>query len=447
MKILHYSLGLPPFRSGGLTKYSVDLIKEQSKQGYDVFLLYPGSINRFKKTTIENDTDFFGVKVYELINPLPISLLNGVKEVSYYYDKKDQGYFYKWLNKNRIEVIHIHTLMGLPLELILAAKQLNIRIIYTTHDYYGICPKVNLIRENGQICNNNLEFNICEKCCKNGLSYKKIIIMQSRIYRVIKRFSIGKKLIRLFKCNMIKNLKGELNSTNLQCKEEYAKEYKKLQEYYYTIFNNIDYFHFNSSVSKKVFEKYIYNIKGQVIPITHADIKDNRKLKNYKNEKIRILFLGNELPYKGLDMLKRSLKEIPSDKFILNVYGTDSIENKKNINYHGKYKYKDLEKIFEDNDIIIIPSIWFETFSLVALEAYSFGMPIILTDFVGFKDNIKNNETGFIIKPNENDLSHLLNSIINDKNKLREINKNILLESFELDIENHVKKIIKLYEE
>lgn len=31
MKILHYNLGLPPYRSGGLTKYSTDLMIEQSK--------------------------------------------------------------------------------------------------------------------------------------------------------------------------------------------------------------------------------------------------------------------------------------------------------------------------------------------------------------------------------------------------------------------------------
>jgi hypothetical protein len=30
MKILHYSLGFPPYRTGGLTKYAVDLAGEHS---------------------------------------------------------------------------------------------------------------------------------------------------------------------------------------------------------------------------------------------------------------------------------------------------------------------------------------------------------------------------------------------------------------------------------
>ena len=46
MKILHYSLGLPPFRSGGLTKYSMDLINQQAKLGADISLLYHRFYNK-----------------------------------------------------------------------------------------------------------------------------------------------------------------------------------------------------------------------------------------------------------------------------------------------------------------------------------------------------------------------------------------------------------------
>ncbi|PWX16366.1 hypothetical protein CYK66_07125 [Clostridium perfringens] len=44
MNILHYSLGLPPYRSGGLTKYTIDLMEEQINQGENVSLLFPGKI-------------------------------------------------------------------------------------------------------------------------------------------------------------------------------------------------------------------------------------------------------------------------------------------------------------------------------------------------------------------------------------------------------------------
>ena len=47
MNILHYSLGFPPFRRGGMIKYCMDLIGEQIKAGYNVSLIWPGEIYNF----------------------------------------------------------------------------------------------------------------------------------------------------------------------------------------------------------------------------------------------------------------------------------------------------------------------------------------------------------------------------------------------------------------
>ena len=41
MKILHYTLGFQPQRTGGLVKYAEDLMLEQIAQGYQVAALYP----------------------------------------------------------------------------------------------------------------------------------------------------------------------------------------------------------------------------------------------------------------------------------------------------------------------------------------------------------------------------------------------------------------------
>ena len=44
MKILHYSLGFPPYRRGGLTKYCIDLMVTKRKLGHDVAMLWPGDM-------------------------------------------------------------------------------------------------------------------------------------------------------------------------------------------------------------------------------------------------------------------------------------------------------------------------------------------------------------------------------------------------------------------
>jgi hypothetical protein len=42
MKILVYSLGLPPFRRGGLVNYSVDLAEQLTTAGNEVIFVYLG---------------------------------------------------------------------------------------------------------------------------------------------------------------------------------------------------------------------------------------------------------------------------------------------------------------------------------------------------------------------------------------------------------------------
>ena len=59
MKIIEYTLGLPPYRRGGLPRYSLDLATELAKDN-DVYLLYPGQMMPNAKTLkfVEVPTNF-----------------------------------------------------------------------------------------------------------------------------------------------------------------------------------------------------------------------------------------------------------------------------------------------------------------------------------------------------------------------------------------------------
>ena len=68
MNILHYSLGFPPYRRGGMTKYCMDLIDEQKKAGHKVSLLWPGKYKdsspkcHIKKQKNEYDESFINYR-------------------------------------------------------------------------------------------------------------------------------------------------------------------------------------------------------------------------------------------------------------------------------------------------------------------------------------------------------------------------------------------------
>ncbi|MFI3285205.1 MAG: glycosyltransferase [Rikenellaceae bacterium] len=155
MKILHYTLGLAPQRSGGMTKYATDLMMEQARQGHDVTLLYPcgyrwwSDITYSKKGAKENS-----IQLYKLKNSLPIPLLYGIKSPKDFIASRriSEKAMESLYNDIKPDVFHVHTLMGLPIELLQFLKHKGVKLIYTSHDYFGICPKVNLIDFDGKLC-------------------------------------------------------------------------------------------------------------------------------------------------------------------------------------------------------------------------------------------------------------------------------------------------------
>ena len=79
MKIIHYFLGFPPYRTGGLTKYAFDLMKSQVTDGHEVMVLWPGEIKKYSvEPKIRECKRVEGIRNFEIINPLPVSLDEGI---------------------------------------------------------------------------------------------------------------------------------------------------------------------------------------------------------------------------------------------------------------------------------------------------------------------------------------------------------------------------------
>ena len=103
------------------------------------------------------------------------------------------------------------------------------------------------------------------------------------------------------------------------------------------------------------------------------------------------------------------------------------------MNIHGRYDYNELEKIFDDTDVLVVPSIWYETFGFTVLEGLSYGVPVIISDNVGAK-NILVKGAGIIIE--NMTVEKLCKTLQNlSVNKLSEMNNVIVNQQVILDIE------------
>lgn len=380
MRILHYSLGFPPYRSGGLTKFCVDLMKQQVAQGHEVSLLWPGQMIA-GEVRIKHKATVDGVFSYEMINPLPISFDEGIVEIEAFVKIGKLEVFKRFLNELQPDVIHIHTLMGLYYNFVLAAKQLDKKIVFTAHDFFPICPKVTMFRD-GTICNSVQNLEKCPQCNATALNLRKIRILQSAPYRMLKDSRFVKSLRKKHRDRYLNEERKE-QSVILRGSDDY----KRLRDYYWKMLESMDAIHFNSTITKEVYDNLFSIKKSLIIPITHTSVEDHRKIKKYSCDHLRIRYLGPQGEGKGFFLLKEALDKLWNERqdFSLDIH-FQPVQPSIYMKSHDRYSYNELEQIFEQTDILIAPSVWYETFGYTVIEALSFGVPVIISGTVGAKD-------------------------------------------------------------
>jgi glycosyltransferase involved in cell wall biosynthesis len=440
--------------------YAKDLAFEESKNGVKVVMLFPG---KYKFNRDGSSIAFYkkinDISLYQIINPQFVSF-SGIKNPKDFIRPKTNNRYKDFLIKNKIDVLHVHSLIGLPKELIYEAKNLGVKVVFTTHDYYGLCPKINLFDYNNSIC---LDYNLGKKCIKcnydsDDKEYLKrhLLIAHPLIFKfmlnVYKLFKRNKKIAE--NNNLVDN---QLNTNGL----DNGPDYVEFRNYYKNVLEQCDLVIFNSYITKETFSQYmdINSINYKVIPVTHSKIRDNRNTFKYipvKDNKINFIYLGELSRKKGFFDLINVLEEIKKQysNWQLHIYGDFShldIEkyDRNFYKFYGKYNHEDLPRIFSNASMIIIPSKWRETFGLIGLEAYSYGIPALVSENVGFSMIINENKNGIVYEESGDNiyLKKSIVEILEQPEKLKEINKEIL-KDVNFDnylIENHTKQIIGCY--
>ena len=388
MVILHISLGLPPFRTGGLNRYCLDLMREQKRQGETVELLYPGEFIVGRKTKIKR-TRNQEFQVFRVLNPLPLALTSGISEpVRYMKPCKNPEVYYRFLTRNKPDIIHIHSFQGIHKEFFQIAKQLHIKMVFTTHDYYPFCPCCVLLQRNGALCSGP-EGNKCALCNQGrGFSPFKEFIMQSRLYEKLKYSSVVAKI----RSQQVKSMEQDISNVNLsfhRSNEVKAPKYDELRQYYLEILSCVDKVHANSIVAQEIYKKFSPNSFYCQLGITHAGItlKQHTADKNVR----RFGYVGGTKYYKGLIVLLKAIAILEARNitdYELWLYGADYQEyasQNSHIHNGGEYNEKTEAAVWASFDTLIVPSQCNETFGFVVTEAISHGVSVICSDLVGAK--------------------------------------------------------------
>lgn len=426
MQILHYALGFSPYARGGLTKYVVDLMAAQRRSGYEVGMLWPGQMKTGKESKIISCGKVEGINSYQLINPLPLSQIYGIENTKIFQENRDVSLCADFIENLNPDVIHIHTLMGMPKELIELLSIKQVRTVYTTHDFFGICPKT-ILFFNHQSCADNVDCLGCPECNYGALTKVKMMVLQSGLYRGIKESAIVKMIRKSAK-------KDKLQSSDkdkiVDPENKRISDYQTLRKYYISILQDIKCIHFNSSYVYEIFKRFMTIREYKILPITNAEISNNKILKKFETtKKLKLCYVGAIADYKGISLLLEALDSITQENssiassFELHVYGETVVE-KDYVVQHLPYKYSELKNVMANIDLLCVPRD--VSFGFSVIEGMSYGVPVLVSDEVGAKDLVQDTVTGLVCKCTVEGLKEKIIEVIYNREILSQINQNLI---------------------
>jgi glycosyltransferase involved in cell wall biosynthesis len=444
LKILLVTDGRYPEYVNGVSIYIRYLAEEMVKKGHDVYIFHHIKSGFLKRPrilkTIENHITYYG------IYNSPISFSEGfVHPLKSCHESKTEKIFLDVLEYINPDIVHFHEFERTPSFCLDIVNAKNIPILVTLHDYWLICPRLQLFTLDESICKGPDEGKNCVVNCLAGdyftRQYRKIIMTLPNGYMVK-----GIKKIR----NMYKKVRGEhlgqtlshnklkknsLDGRNKRLKEEFRARYI----YNQNSLSMADLILAVSTCVKGIFEGH--GIERDKIAVNQLGVKFNelkkRKISRFEKYPIRFGFLGHLGPSKGSHCIIEAAKKISPDRARFLFYGGADDEtlydfrrntsDLKHCAYKGRYNYKELDDVFNSFEVLIIPSLWQETLGMIGLEAQAAGIPVIASDIGGMKDYVRDGINGLLFPPGDvGALTGCLNSILEHPSQIEKMSSHVM---------------------
>jgi len=384
LRILQVIHQFPPEIWTGAETYVYNLSQELAKQAEDV-AVFCRSMDRIgDDCTIVKDV-FNGLEIYRVKNRIQYDTFEQT-----YYNPKIEDRFKQVIAEFKPDIVHFHHCVVLSATLLSIAKELGLPTILTLHDFWFICPRINLLKPDLTICPGPKTQMDCLVCLADYSPKAKKLKGALEIIRNIPALHTPAKWL----------LSALPDKSAIQIIDRW-KVLKPLLEATDLI----------ESPSNFLRDKYVeYGLDPAKIIYSNNGM-DTSLFKNFKkttSDKLRFGYVGSFSRHKGLDVLIDAFNKIQSDICELNIFANYEADEtahafynelklrsmNPNVHFRGGFVNSDVAKVHSEIDVLIVPSIWYENSPLTIQEAYLAGSPVITSNIGGMAEYVKNEISG-----------------------------------------------------
>jgi glycosyltransferase involved in cell wall biosynthesis len=292
------------------------------------------------------------------------------------------AYLKKYLESERPDFLHLVSGWLISASPIAIAQDLGIPTVVSLTDFWFLCPRISMLRVNGQICKLPLNPADCARCLAES----------KRRYRLPGKLMPG------------------LASIFWKWQEKRHKTVQERMDFIRRVLNQA-----NAIISPSEFLRTVYVASGidenhiifsrQGFDFTNFQTTLSEKS---KSSKLRLGYIGQIMRHKGVHVLLEAIRLIRDNELEISIFGNltanpqytrqlyQKAKGDERVKFKGSFNRQDLSQVMKALDVIIVPSLWYENSPNIILEALAYKTPVITSDIGGMSELIHHGKNGLV---------------------------------------------------
>jgi glycosyltransferase involved in cell wall biosynthesis len=408
MNILLVSPHFPPRHIGGVETYTKRLAEYLNASGDHVEVVCVEQVDAPDAAfQVATDTSF-GYPVHRLYT-------NWSNERDTFRASYHSQLIQRWtedlIARCSPDVMHLHSGYLLGGAVLDAAHRLSVPTVVTLHDFWFICARITLLQPSGALCSGPDSSAKCAWC----------LATEQRRFRLPETWTggrLGRAAVRLL------NLPAAATALG------WSGAVAAVAERSRTLLAALAKADLVMAPSR--FLRDLMVRAG--VPVDHITISrcgiemPEIALREPRTRlPIRVGYLGQLAPHKGVGVLIDALHDLPGCPFEAQLYGdpqpharyVDGLRQKAHLDsrivFKGPYLHGQVYEILGRLDVIVVPSVWYENSPFVIQEAQAAHVPVIASRLGGMRELVQDEIDGLLFEPgNSRDLARQLRRMLEE---------------------------------
>ncbi|MCX6356548.1 MAG: glycosyltransferase [Candidatus Aureabacteria bacterium] len=406
MKIVVLVHGYPPTAVAGTEICAQRLCVALRNAGHGVTVMTREEFPGAPEYKVIRDTQD-GVPVIRVVNNF-----TKLRE-AYRYEEhpRIEEIFGKLIAGTAPDLVHIQHLAGASWRIPAMVKERGIPLVISLHDYWYPCERVQLLRPDGTICPGPDEGRNCARYCAHGaLSYMASAVMERIRWRTGFTGRFPAEAVVLKSLAAIQG--GVMPRKTRRLAGVYGGRCARL-------LGGLAAADLLIAPSEKARSIYLSlglpPAKVVVIPHGAPPFPPPGERAPYDgNRPLVVGYVGTIMPHKGVATFLRATRGFRPSVVTVRMFGRAYPKGfaryvqrivarfpRGQVEMQGTYRPVELPRILSGLDLLVIPSLWHETFNLVLWEAWAARLPVVASRVGALGDVVRDGVDGFTFVPGD----------------------------------------------